>query len=55
MKTVTAIAPEPKPGVLERTRLRAFRKTVQNARSGRPLRASFWWGVYSGLRGLRSN
>lgn len=52
MPTVTAPGSK-RPSLIERTRLRALMRSVNAARSGRPLRAAFWAGCFWGLGGLR--
>lgn len=50
----TVITPGLKrPSLIERMRLRALTRSVDAARSGRPLRAAFWAGCFWGLGGLR--
>lgn len=57
MKTVTAIAPEPRKrlSLRERVHLYALSRLVRALLNGWPLRAAFWRGFISGLGGLRSN
>jgi len=53
MPIVIAPDPEPKPSVLERAQMRAFKNLICAAYSGHRLRAAFWAGVLSILGGLR--